>query len=603
MQILYINSDSISARQLHAEFLSYRGFVWDLTHCQSRNEAIKQLDCSQYDVVLYESVAESQLIKSDLEQLITHFAPAPVVALVRDFDSAQELQLMSVGVHDTITERYIDGSYIMRRMRMALARVARQTSRNQADADETLLSAVDTADQRPLRLLIVEAEKSFHDLGAELGKLVDQVEIETTDCLQEAELILDARLSEFDGVLVGQGAVENQEVERLKKIRQQIHQLPFIMLILDRSDFTAVSCIEQGFSDCIVASYGTTKEVLSAVRKSLGRMAWQRRLFQSTTGALNSADHNQLSELENELPVSDRRTAPRLGSNRRRNARFLIERPIMAYAVLPDGGPDYDNIYEAESIDFSVGGIGFKIPLLDRLPGRNWLIGVLPDDRDSNDGHASSQRVRYANVILRHIKYESDGIQIGSKFQADHDLFDDASLAPTVDSRTNQVKYGLSREILDQWVALNVLSRQITQRAKACPDCHAIVSVGDGCCQCGSAKLDFRVLIHHFACAYVDDSHQFQTDGGISCPKCLSSGLIVGADFELIKSRYRCEDCGNEGSETTSVCACFHCLLRFPLRLAREVEVYRYDVQRLDVLDILDSTKRMGALVAAPVPV
>ncbi len=574
MQILYINSDAISARQLHAEFLSYRGFLWDMLHCQSMQEAICQRDVSRFDVVLVESDAELPRIRSDLENLVLHFGPTPVIALVRDLTPQAELELYETGIHDTISERCIDGPYIMRRMRMAQIRTTRESTRVLVEKLAAGGGAAAASGQSALRLLIVETDSSFHDLSGQLARLPGDVEQKCVENLQQASELLADDQHEFDGVLIDQGSVENQQLERLKQIKRAMQQLPFVMLVLDRSDFAAISCVEQGFADCLVAQTTTTRDVLAAFRKCLARIACREKQFSSLFADCKAR-------------VSDRRNAPRPGANRRRNARYLIERPVRAFAILPDGAPDPDNIYDARSLDFSIGGMGFRIPLLDRLPGRNWLIGLPPETGPDSRGEAIS----YTNVLLRHIKYESDGILIGARFQTTDDVFADDRLTPSIDSGSGRVKFGWSREVLVQWRELNVLSRRMVQRARACPECQAMAIVGDGCCQCGSAAIDFRVLIHHFACAWVDDCANFQTNEGICCPKCQSSGLIVGADFELIKSRYLCRQCGHEGNETELVGSCLKCWLRFPLRLAREVEVYRYHVHRLDVLDILDSAK------------
>ncbi len=52
---------------------------------------------------------------------------------------------------------------------------------------------------------------------------------------------------------------------------------------------------------------------------------------------------------------------------------------------------------------------------------------------------------------------------------------------------------------------------------------------------------------------------------------------------------YLCHDCGFEGSELANVGTCLGCHLRFPLNLAQEVEVYGYDVERLDLLALVNA--------------
>ncbi len=123
-------------------------------------------------------------------------------------------------------------------------------------------------------------------------------------------------------------------------------------------------------------------------------------------------------------------------------------------------------------------------------------------------------------------------------------------------------------------------------------------SVGTGCSQCGGFDLEFQDLVHHFACAFVEESSAFEKGDSIQCPKCLCDNLVAGADFEVIRSRYECQSCDYQGEVTAHVGCCLHCQLRFPLEIAPEIEVHGYDVERLDILALVDVARH--AAVAGP---
>ncbi len=124
---------------------------------------------------------------------------------------------------------------------------------------------------------------------------------------------------------------------------------------------------------------------------------------------------------------------------------------------------------------------------------------------------------------------------------------------------------------LDRWVDLGVLHKQLVRRARTCPECEAVCSVGTGCSQCGDFNLQYRDLVHHFACAHVNDTRRFDNGHSIQCPKCLRNDLVAGADFELIRSQYTCGNCHYEGEATAQVGNCLNCHLRFRWRWGRRL--------------------------------
>jgi hypothetical protein len=201
-------------------------------------------------------------------------------------------------------------------------------------------------------------------------------------------------------------------------------------------------------------------------------------------------------------------------------------------------------------------------------------------------------KIRYVNAYLRRAMYQGPKLYAGLVFQNEtNDFLRPDHLLPEICPVTKRLECRLSREALRQWCDLGVLNEQLLRRMKTCPECHALSTFGTGCRNCGSFQLSFQDLIHHFACAHVDQAMAFKTSDTMECPKCLCSGLVVGADFEVIRSRYACHACGYLGDETAMVGHCLNCQLRFPFELAYEVEVNGYHVDRLDVLALVDSAR------------
>ena len=48
-------------------------------------------------------------------------------------------------------------------------------------------------------------------------------------------------------------------------------------------------------------------------------------------------------------------------------------------------------------------------------------------------------------------------------------------------------------------------------------------------------------MIHHFACAHVGPLREFEGAEGLTCPKCLTKKLVVGADYEFLDGVHLCE--------------------------------------------------------------
>lgn len=113
------------------------------------------------------------------------------------------------------------------------------------------------------------------------------------------------------------------------------------------------------------------------------------------------------------------------------------------------------------------------------------------------------------------------------------------------------------------------LSEVLLDRVWVCPQCRALPSFRPACPCCGSAGVDRDRMLHHFACAFVGPTSEFQlTEEGLSCPKCCTQRLMVGTDCEFLDGPFHCSDCDWSAAELEIVGHCLKCGFRFPAQQA-----------------------------------
>ena len=109
----------------------------------------------------------------------------------------------------------------------------------------------------------------------------------------------------------------------------------------------------------------------------------------------------------------------------------------------------------------------------------------------------------------------------------------------------------------------------LLDRVWVCPQCRALPSFRPACPCCGSAGVERDKMLHHFACAFVGSTSDFQVnDEGLACPKCCTQRLMVGTDCEFLDGPWRCSDCDWNTAELEIVGHCLKCGFRFPAHQA-----------------------------------
>lgn len=129
------------------------------------------------------------------------------------------------------------------------------------------------------------------------------------------------------------------------------------------------------------------------------------------------------------------------------------------------------------------------------------------------------------------------------------------------------------------------LSEVLLDRVWVCPQCSALPSFRPACPCCGSAGVERDQMMHHFACAFVGPTSEFQwNDDGLSCPKCCAQRLMVGTDCEFLDGPWRCSDCDWSPAELEIVGHCLKCGFRFPAQQAILQDLVGHHVDRLAAL-------------------
>ena len=262
--------------------------------------------------------------------------------------------------------------------------------------------------------------------------------------------------------------------------------------------------------------------------------------------------------------------------DRRRMPRRSIRQRVAVVPVLLDGGPGDLQWAEATTEDVSATGISLLLDGASEIRSQVCVIGA--------DSPAGGRCFGTMEIVSQ--RPADGGLRIGGRWiiGTPDDILLSEKLRPRVDPTTLSFAFGYPEEILKQWSKLGVLRQYLVDRVLLCGKCSSIPSWRHGCHVCGSGRIHRDRLVHHFACAHVGRSVDFETTHGLKCPKCRTNKLIVGADFEYIEGPVECFDCGAKGGQPTLAAMCHRCHRRFGLDEAEEKQLFAYHVERLDPL-------------------
>lgn len=191
---------------------------------------------------------------------------------------------------------------------------------------------------------------------------------------------------------------------------------------------------------------------------------------------------------------------------------------------------------------------------------------------------AGSQSIQATSTALARIEPTEPPETVLSR------VLHDQHLVPEFDTKSMTYGFGALSSQVNDWQKDGGLSPVIMDRVKTCPDCNGLPTFRDGCPKCGSGQVQENQMLHHFRCGHVDTRAAFQSSNGLECPKCLTSDMIVGVDFEHVSGIQSCGNCHWSGDKLDLVGQCTQCGLRFPGADAVNSELVGYHVKRLGVL-------------------
>ena len=270
---------------------------------------------------------------------------------------------------------------------------------------------------------------------------------------------------------------------------------------------------------------------------------------------------------------------------RRRHARYETTKALVVVPVLPDGSLDWNSKSVGFSVNVSEGGMGLEVDCpAEELP-RSLFVGV---EDESGETQFTGVQVRYAKTD------ESGRSYVGAAFGgAGEELFDDGKLTPRFNPQTCAVEYPFPQDDLDRMARAGVLERKLCDRVLVCPHCRSLPTFREGCRKCSSARVDRDQLMHHYACAHVDLAKNFATPDGLMCPKCRTTRLVVGADFEYLHGEFLCQDCQWSDSSLEMIGHCLRCNQRFAAQAAVSADLYAYRAKRLDWRAMIDGPQQL----------
>jgi hypothetical protein len=281
--------------------------------------------------------------------------------------------------------------------------------------------------------------------------------------------------------------------------------------------------------------------------------------------------------VDESVPLNEQDTVS--SKDLRRFPRKVLRNPLLGIPILPDGSPDWEHRRVGAAVDVSQGGMGIELECGENLDATGMVVVV--------QGPAGP--VGCAGLEFRHARRIGPGrIQVGGQFGGlAHEILRPENLVPAFHAASLEMSLGLPRELLEQWERIGILTSFLYDRVQLCPKCRALPTFRQGCPSCGSARLGNQKLIHHYACAHVGLVANFESTGGLVCPKCRTRRLVVGADYEYLTGPYQCLDCHWSDSELEQVGQCLRCGFRFPGRKAHVEELRAYRVNQLDPLALL----------------
>jgi hypothetical protein len=116
--------------------------------------------------------------------------------------------------------------------------------------------------------------------------------------------------------------------------------------------------------------------------------------------------------------------------------------------------------------------------------------------------------------------------------------------------------------VLDTAEMEGLFTSEFNDRIYLCTNCETgILSYREVCPKCSSANSKAEDLIHHFPCAYVGPTSDFQNtiDDELNCPKCNKFLNHIGVDYDKPAVLHSCNKCGHKYQDYHVKAKCITC--------------------------------------------
>jgi hypothetical protein len=279
----------------------------------------------------------------------------------------------------------------------------------------------------------------------------------------------------------------------------------------------------------------------------------------------------------------------------RSRPRAPFRRPVLGIPIRVDGAPDWASRIAGTTLDIGLEGIGLEFPDSPNLQTLGMVLNISLEN--GQIGGCLGIEINNQDNL------DATTVHVGGEFTGfAHDLLKPENLTPKLNSHQWQFELAYPEHVLEQWVKIGVLEAILWDRLQLCPRCQGLPTFRRGCQACGSVRFANDQLLHHFACAHVGLVDEFLGGEHLQCPKCRTSKLVIGTDYEVMTGPFRCQDCHWAGTELEQVAHCMRCELRYPANQSHEQELKGYRANRLDPLALLPALGSTAPLSVGTAP-
>jgi DNA-binding response OmpR family regulator len=579
LRLLLLETTSAFAERLATALSSDDIAVCERMSLKAFDQLLSDGDVSTYDAIVLDLRQQYHDLRATCRHVFSRLkqhCPLVTVTSLDNVDGA--IRLVEAGADEVCLRNECDADYLMKRIRMAVARYDTQTTLLQtagavgysvprtpdipspppwddhATDDDAILAKGPT-----IQVLCIDPwnEVATHETMIRTAGFDLPVNIRSVPSMREAVPILNE--TNVDVAVVRLQNNSGEDLDLLTALRVFAPDAHVFFSARGAELDFLVEAVRHGADDFLTDTVEMSPAMIRCIRVAFARK-WR------NVSPDDSVDDEEVS-------TSQHGSTAGIQIFQECGPRYFVTKSAVAIPINPDYTPDQTMCAEGFTIDISKSGIAFEIGRLSELPSELLLAGVEGDDGT----------LYFATVQVQHWKPLAGRLHVGAKFATpERELLRSENLIPSLHSDTHRFTTGLPTESLLQWVELGILRPVLVDRIYVCPKCESMPTFRKGCRSCGSIHIASHELILHADCAYLGIVTEFDQDGKIVCPKCGTSENSGHGGFERHLGPCRCLDCNWSDSDTEVVGQCLHCRWHFPLKNASELELIGYAANRLD---------------------